>query len=340
MVFCFKRVITFVLFCLVFDESPSFAASVEKKSIAVLDFSANNVPVSHAKIVRNALEVALFNSDRFRLLEREQIETILRERKIKKNDPRDADNSIEIGKTIATDFVITGSVDKIGRPSITVRVVSVEEGRILFAYSRNLDSETEYDAAIRRITKTLIRDVRRYVKYGKTGDSLESLTDVYMLARVGYAYPLGRLRDIVVPGYGGVLETGVHNYALRNSNLGFEVGVYQFHGRENGADRCTFVPVLLDLSYRLSLLSRVYMLPVLGAGANTVILKHGAGEGFNIRENSTKTTIEPLAKAGLFLGVAPVDFLHLQIGADLGVVFERPRTLMFLSLSFGVQAVF
>jgi curli biogenesis system outer membrane secretion channel CsgG len=118
--------ISFTLLCLTITGGHSYAASIEKKRIAVLDFAANNVPVSHAKIVRNALEVALFNSDRFRLLEREQIETILRERRIRGSDLKGTENSIEIGKTIASDYVITGSVDKIGRPSITVRVVSVE----------------------------------------------------------------------------------------------------------------------------------------------------------------------------------------------------------------------
>ena len=332
--------ISFTFLFLAITGNVSFAASIEKKRIAVLDFAANNVPVSHAKIVRNALEVALFNSDRFRLLEREQIETILRERRIKGGDQKGADNSVEIGKTIASDYVITGSVDKIGKPSITVRIVSVEEGRILFAYSRSLDSELEFDAAVRRIARNIIRDVQRYARYGRTGDAAESLSDIYVLARVGYVYPLGRLEGIVLPGYGCGLETGIHNYVLRNSNVGFEAGVYRFRGRESNADRCTFVPLLIDMSCRLSLLARAYLLPILGAGADIVVLEHGSGNGFNIRDNSTKTTIETCARAGLFIGVAPIEFLHLQIGADFGAVFEHPRTLMFITMSFGVQAVF
>ena len=69
-----------ILFLFICGNSISFAK--ERERIAVLDFKANNTSISDANIVRNNIELGLYKSGYFNLLERDSIKLVLKEQKL------------------------------------------------------------------------------------------------------------------------------------------------------------------------------------------------------------------------------------------------------------------
>ena len=73
----FVQVLSFILFLsLVIIQS---AEPVQKKRVAVLQFKSNNTSKSYADIVRDIMEVRLYETDCFDIVERNRIDLILKE---------------------------------------------------------------------------------------------------------------------------------------------------------------------------------------------------------------------------------------------------------------------
>ena len=86
--------------------------ATEKKRLAVLDFSANNTSPTYARIIRNQIEVSLYRTNVFDILERNKMELILKEQEFETTGCIDTSCAIRIGKLLSVDYVALGSIDK------------------------------------------------------------------------------------------------------------------------------------------------------------------------------------------------------------------------------------
>ncbi|MGE3535872.1 MAG: CsgG/HfaB family protein [Candidatus Tectimicrobiota bacterium] len=85
-----------------------------------------------AEAVYDQFLTALLNQERFQIVEREQIEAILREQKLAQTALVEADTAAKIGKIAAADGIIVGSVTEMQNSlEVFVRYVDVETGEVV-----------------------------------------------------------------------------------------------------------------------------------------------------------------------------------------------------------------
>ena len=312
----------------------------ERKRIAVLDFSANNVPPAYAGIVRNSVEFSLYKLNVFNMLEREHIKNVFKEQNIKKGSCKDTSCAVLIGKILSADYVIVGSIDKLNQYKITMRVVYVNEGRILFAYSEKFNSEKDIESIINKMSKVLSDYLKKSIKLNNIYIPVDIPYEGFFSTSFNYIYPVGKFGDLVNPGYGITLSGGISDLFIDKFILGIEIGYFTFSGKANSSDQVTFMPILLNAGYRIELLKDYYLYPSISTGFNYITLKHGSGEGLEIKENSKQSGFEYLSKAGLFLGFSPLEQFRIQIGSEFASVKEDEGYMNFLVYSVGLVMVF
>ncbi|PKL35968.1 MAG: hypothetical protein CVV44_17220 [Spirochaetae bacterium HGW-Spirochaetae-1] len=124
------------------------AFALEKKKVAILNFVPNNVPASYANVVRDITEVRLYKTNAFDILERNRIETILREQGFEQTGCTDTGCAVELGKMLSVDMVVLGSVNKLAKFTITLKFIGVREGSVMYADSEIADVEGVIESSI------------------------------------------------------------------------------------------------------------------------------------------------------------------------------------------------
>jgi hypothetical protein len=111
---------------------PSLAAAQEKTGLAVLQFEPRNISQAEAVILSDRLRAELVNSRYFNVLEREQMDKILREQKFQLTGAcNDATCLVKVGQLMAVSKMMGGTISKIGNTyTVQARVIDVEKGII------------------------------------------------------------------------------------------------------------------------------------------------------------------------------------------------------------------
>ena len=134
--------------------------SSEKISMAVLDMDANNVSAMTSATVTDLLRTELFNTGRFTVAERKNMDKILKEQTFQQAGCTDTECAVEVGKLLNINQIAVGSVSKLGEKYlINIRMVDVEKGSVLLAESIQCDSEDKLGEAV----KTLAFNVSKRV---------------------------------------------------------------------------------------------------------------------------------------------------------------------------------
>ena len=111
----------------------------ERLSLSVLPFEQNGV-VSEASVsFQDRLIDSLVNQNRFRVVERAKLDVILQEQKLSSTELIDKNTALRLGKLVAAQSIVTGSIIETGTGTeIVARLVDTETSEIL-------DSEDVYD---------------------------------------------------------------------------------------------------------------------------------------------------------------------------------------------------
>jgi len=120
----------------------------ERMSIAVFPFLNKGTSKYLGEIVLDKFITALFNLERFKVIERSQLERILEEQKLGLSGIIDASTAAEVGKGIGVDAIVLGSV-ALGSDgssvSIDARAIDTESATIIVAhdaYSSRSDAQS------------------------------------------------------------------------------------------------------------------------------------------------------------------------------------------------------
>lgn len=110
----------------------SIAAAQEKTGLAVLQFEPRNISQAEAVILSDRLRAELVNTKYFNVLEREQMDKILREQKFQLTGAcNDASCLVRVGQLMAVSKMMGGTISKIGNTyTVQARVIDVEKGVI------------------------------------------------------------------------------------------------------------------------------------------------------------------------------------------------------------------
>jgi curli biogenesis system outer membrane secretion channel CsgG len=107
------------LFAAVFAPALASAAAGEKPRIAVLEFQnkADNQYWWHggAAAMQDVFVTELVKSGKFRVMEREQIDAIMREKGLTLSGDIDPSSAMQIGKLLGVNYMLTGSITEYGR---------------------------------------------------------------------------------------------------------------------------------------------------------------------------------------------------------------------------------
>ena len=119
----------------------SIAAETDKPKIAVNELKVYGMQIESAEIFSERLRTELVNSNAFRVMERAEMETILKEQGFQKSGACDESSClIEVGQLLGVEKIVAGSVGKIGDVfSISVRIISVATSEILFTVSEDFE---------------------------------------------------------------------------------------------------------------------------------------------------------------------------------------------------------
>lgn len=102
--------------------------------VAVLNLALSSIPEDEAVIIVDLIGSAMANTGVFRILERGQRDKMLEELEFSYSDMADEGTQIEIGKQLAADRIITGSLGALAdRYILNIKLIDVERGETLSA---------------------------------------------------------------------------------------------------------------------------------------------------------------------------------------------------------------
>jgi hypothetical protein len=129
-----------------------------KTAAAVLDLEAKEgVSVGLASTISDYLRTQLVNTNKFTIVTRENMESILREQKLQLSGCTSQECIVEMGQLLGVHKMFTGSIGKVGTIFlVNLKIIDVQSGRIEKAESSEESrSEEELLAAMRRLAKIM-----------------------------------------------------------------------------------------------------------------------------------------------------------------------------------------
>jgi len=118
-------------------EKPTIIIKGEKVKIGIIEFQSLNEEAKKdnlGKIVSEMLTTSFVNSESFKIIEREQLQKVIKEFQLSQSGIIDTSYAKQIGKITGADAIVTGSVTKIGNDlRLDARIIDVESGIILTA---------------------------------------------------------------------------------------------------------------------------------------------------------------------------------------------------------------
>ena len=297
-------------------------ASSADLRLAVLDLSAVNVPDFYAGTVRDRVEVSLYKSNKIELLERNKVQLVLKEHNLISSACRDDSCAVQIGKFLSATHVIVGNVTYLDRYTITLRVVDVARGKIVYADSESVPARPQIDGASTKIAGRILEHIE-----GIHADSSQFSKHPFILSvNGGYAQPIGVFTRIARGGYSVSLIGAVNNVGVNNLYLGVKGGFNRFWGKDD-VNYSYIVPFTALIGYTFNLPKSFFISPALAAGGSWNYMKKD-------RSNS-KGIIEPVINPEFIIGYKFSSLINLHIIIDYNFIFEKSSIINIFSAYLG-----
>ncbi len=327
----FIKLIKFILVCACVFIATTSAAKTQR--IAVLDLETINTSKVYAKIVRNILEVGLYKTKKYQIVERKQIKLILKEQGLQMSGCVDSACAVKIGKILSADYMVIGSLHKIKTYTITIKLVDVAKGTIFYADSSRAESDAQLEnavytliekfgkkkrskkmsiAATERKKKKDTKDIKRLLRYNadyisnnifKKYINLPDLKNRFILLNgsIGMNYPHDPIEDKTTKsGFnvsGGVLTRDAFViYGIESDAIQFEGGSHKdlYFG-----SLYALLGVHITLSSKISQLNfNLQLIPFIAAGIGV------ASDWYGVEKFGLKSGLTLFKKSMVFIQVA------------------------------------
>lgn len=151
--------------------------SAEKMTIAIMDFTAKDINTLEASKISELIRSEMINSGQYIVLERTQVDKILKEQGFQMTGCTDVTCAVQVGKMLSARKILVGTVMRFGgNIAITGRVVDVEKGIAEFAEKeRALSKDDEFYMIERFCDKLTMRITGKpiYQKEGVTDNNYQ-----------------------------------------------------------------------------------------------------------------------------------------------------------------------
>ena len=105
-----------------------------KEIIAILDLEQIGLTQQEATILTQRLTTKLISLNKYQVVERNNMDKILKEQKFQHSGCTDAECAVEIGQLLNSDYIVTGSVNKFGDTyALDARLIDVGLGKSLIS---------------------------------------------------------------------------------------------------------------------------------------------------------------------------------------------------------------
>lgn len=152
-----KMIIFTTAFMLILN-LPSFGAS--RTVLAVMDFEAKDIARNESVKVSELIRNEMVNSGEFLIVERNQVDKILREQGFQMSGCTDLSCAVQVGKLLSARKILVGSVMMIGEKIIiTGRLVDVEKGVAEYGEKEIAESREDLYYAVERFCDKLTQRI-------------------------------------------------------------------------------------------------------------------------------------------------------------------------------------
>lgn len=147
--------------------------------VAVNELSFRGVSANDATIITDRLRSELLQTGRVRILERSEMDQVLREQAFQQSGACDqSECAVQIGKLLSVDRMAVGSVGKIGELyTLSLRLLDVQTGEVLFTANEDFEGRLEgvLTQAVPRMALKLANGATNVAAKGATGTGRSEL---------------------------------------------------------------------------------------------------------------------------------------------------------------------
>lgn len=134
---------------------PAYPA--EKVRIAIIDLQGKQVSKNMASGISDIIRSDLVDTGLFLVVERNQMNEILKEQGLQMTGCTDDACAVQVGKLLSANKMLVGEITRMGRSIlITIRIVDVEKGVAEYSSKEKAKSEKELDKAASRLSMKLV----------------------------------------------------------------------------------------------------------------------------------------------------------------------------------------
>jgi TolB-like protein len=117
---------------LIFYSSLIYSGSNSKPTIAINDLVAQGVDTNFSIILSERLRREVFETGKYRIIERSQMESILKEQGFQLSGCASDECAVQIGQLLGVKYIVSGTIGKLEDTyTIGVRIISVETGEVV-----------------------------------------------------------------------------------------------------------------------------------------------------------------------------------------------------------------
>jgi TolB-like protein len=132
---------SFALLVVVFVVFSVSVFAADKDVISVLDFNVNNITKSEMQIFTDFIASHIVNTQKYRVIDRMQRDSILKEIEFSLKDCSDESCQLKIGKMLAANLIIVGSLGKVSDLFIiNIKLIQVQSGETVRSKSNTYDN--------------------------------------------------------------------------------------------------------------------------------------------------------------------------------------------------------
>ncbi|GEM_PF-2159440 len=179
--------------------------------IAILDLkSGESVNQQTAKLVSDILRSEMINTGHFIVIERGQMDAILNEQGFQASGCTDTECAVQIGKLLAANKMLVGTVAKLGTTYIiSARIVDVEKGTADFAENVKADNEEDLMEACSTFAQNIAQRITEHADNTKSSSKKKQVSTIttsgtaplFMLELYGGMHFGGELPDNITHEY-------------------------------------------------------------------------------------------------------------------------------------------
>jgi len=148
----------------------TFSRAQERTNVALTDLQSEGVDASTARVITDRLRTELFKTGVFTVVERGQMEEILKEQGFQQSGCTNDACVVEVGQILGVKGMLAGSVGKVGE-LYTLNVRMIDVGSATITQSVNVDCKCDVEKVLTVSTLDIARQLADAVQGRAAGDT-------------------------------------------------------------------------------------------------------------------------------------------------------------------------